>query len=112
MTDTWTTNDTNNVSGGKHVAVGSSMEREEISRLEQKIGDVQADYVSYSESNLRYGVDLDKQKEKTSTMTRLYCLAVAGFCLSPLRKGVNTKTVMKTMGLWVCCSFLSKSFRE
>lgn len=112
MADTWTTNDTNNVSGGKHIAVGSSMEKEEISRLEQKIVDVQSNYLNYVEKNLQYDKNVSEQNEKSSAMTRFYCLAVAGLCLAPLRKGVNAKTVMKTIGLWACCSFLSKTFRE
>lgn len=109
MSEVWANKDK---SGDKHIPVGSLTESEELTRLERQIMDVEMTYEKYAEDNLDFQKDVDRQKDKMSKMNKLFCLALAGACLSPLRKGVNSKSVLRVVGLWVGCCFLSKSFRQ
>lgn len=112
MNDTWMESSTHNVSGGKHIAIGSSLESEELSRLEHEVENVEVRFEDYAEKNLSFEKPVNDQRAEISKMTKLYCLGMAGLCLTPLRKGVNSKSVLRVIGLWVGCCFFSKSFRQ
>lgn len=112
MDNVWADRSKNSLSGGKQVPVGSNAESEELIRLERQIQDVEMDYEKYAEEHLDFEKPVEKQKDEVSKTNRLFCLAMAGLCLSPLRKGVSSKSVLRVVGLWVGCCFLSKSFRQ
>lgn len=95
----------------KTIPLGSSEEQERLSELEQQIQKVEGQYVDYAERNLNYR-KVSKQTPEIKKTNRLFCLALAGCCLTPLRNGVNAKSVLRVIGLWVGCCVLSKQFRE
>lgn len=100
------------LSNGKYVTVGSVAESQELRDLERQIQQVELDYVNYAQKHLDFRKDLEEQKASVQETQRLFCLALAGVCVLPLRKGVNTKSVLRMVGLWAGCCFLSKSFRQ
>ena len=108
MSDVWEGRDMS----AKHIPVGSVTESEELTKLERQIADVELTYEQYAENNLDFQKPVEEQEEKMGKMNKLFCLALAGVCLTPLRKGVNSKSVLRTVGLWLGCCFLSKSFRQ
>lgn len=97
---------------GKYVTVGSSEEDQLLQDLERQMQQVELDYVNYAQRQLDFRKDMEKQKESLSKTNKLFCLALAGVCLTPLRKGVNSKSVLRVIGLWMGCCFLSKTFRQ
>lgn len=112
MNDTWMESSTNNVSDGKHISIGSDTEASELAMLENEIDKVEVDFEKYAEDNFDFSRDLNEQKEELSKFNKAYCIAMAGLCLAPLRKGVNSKSVLRVIGLWVGCCFFSKTFRQ
>ena len=72
MNDTWMESSTHNVSGGKHIAIGSSLESEELSRLEHEVENVEVRFEDYAEKNLSFEKPVDDQRAEISKMTKLY----------------------------------------
>lgn len=100
------------LNNGTCIPVCSLEEAECLRDLELKIHDVELQYEQYAEKHLDFRDVSAEQKQKLEKTNRLFCLALAGLCLSPLRKGVNSKSVLRSIGLWVGCCFLSKTFRQ
>lgn len=101
------------LSGSNMIPVGSPDEKEELARLERELRQVELDYAAYGQRNLRLEqAGTEKEKEKQDKMHMLFCLALAGACLTPLRHGVNRRSVLRSAGLFLGCCFLSKTFRQ
>ena len=112
MTDIWTDERKRTPSGGKSVPLDSKEEQKALTDLEHDIQKVELDYEQFAEKNLDVMKDVNQQKEPIQKTNKLFCLALAGCCLTPLRKGINTKSVLRVIGLWVGCCVLSKQFRQ
>lgn len=95
-----------------YIPVGSVEETQALAELEQQIKNVELEYTTYAEKHLDVKQSVDEQKKELSKMSKLFCVALAGACLLPLRKGVNSKSVLRVIGLWAGCCFLSKTFRQ
>lgn len=100
------------LTSGRYVPVGSMEEAEALRELENQIVQVELEYTKYAEQKLNFQLEREKQRAKEEKMHRLFCLGLAGVCLFPLRKGVNKKSVLRVVGMWVGCCFLSKTFRQ
>lgn len=100
------------LNNGHMIPVCSMEEADVLRELELKISDVELQYEKYAAQQLNFQTLGPEDRAKLENINRLFCLALAGLCLVPLRKGVNTNSVLRTIGLWVGCCFLSKSFRQ
>lgn len=110
-TDTWVENSNDNVSGGKHIEVGSVSEFDLLDKMNKKVMALEAKYAAICSENLALSDSLMNQTDYMHMTNMLFNKEIAELTLPLLRKGVSPKSLIRATGLWMASCYYNKMFR-
>lgn len=83
-----------------------------LRQFEEDMVSTQLYFVDYAKDRLSFEQSYDEQKTQSHELHRFYCTAALLLCMTPLRKGLQPKSIVKSLGLWLGCCMFSSTFRD
>lgn len=99
---------------GKMIAAGSEAEKKQVADFRKSIADEQFDMLNFTAEGQKWLADQEpkSQSSQMDMFNKMYQRRMMMMCVMPLTRGLNSDTIIQSVGMYVGMSLVNKEFRE